>query len=492
MPSVLPLNLSTRAWEMQENRSFADSTINNVRWCPSCYGTERATAIVRLRALFLAQNWSRTELQTLHAVKLALIGHASPAPLRNMDGDSRAVCMWDCYRRATMLEPLASDVLRNDVPGDFVEAGVFRGGIAIHMAAILAVAGTLGNGPSRRRVWLCDSFRGMPERSNYSSEWAAQRRATGRTTAQAEALIARDVDARGLTRGQFAASFDEVRANVREHLSSVLAPDAAAARTTSHLEGQGGEHGRQQRAGGGGDNGGDSASSSIGSAGDGDGGGGRDMRSRGAVRHASSHRGRGGGGGSVGGGGGGGGGGDAGGDSASSSIGSAGDGDGGGGRDMRSRGAVRHASSHPRAAAGLAPGGGAPSLGACDLRVQSLAACGVHLLPGFFATSLPGPIRGAIALLRIDADLYSSIYECLTALYPRLSVGGWVVFDDFKINQARAAILDFRAEHRISSQVMSSNRYDWPKVVVGEGAFHRYPFATLDRVAFWQKSRERG
>ena len=435
MPSVLPLNLSTRAWEMQENRSFADSTINNVRWCPSCYGTERATAIVRLRALFLAQNWSRTELQTLHAVKLALIGHASPAPLRNMDGDSRAVCMWDCYRRATMLEPLASDVLRNDVPGDFVEAGVFRGGIAIHMAAILAVAGTLGNGPSRRRVWLCDSFRGMPERSNYSSEWAAQRRATGRTTAQAEALIARDVDARGLTRGQFAASFDEVRANVREHLSSVLAPDAAAARTTSHLEGQGGEHGRQQRAGGGGDNGGDSASSSIGSAGDGD---------------------------------------------------------GGGGRDMRSRGAVRHASSHPRAAAGLAPGGGAPSLGACDLRVQSLAACGVHLLPGFFATSLPGPIRGAIALLRIDADLYSSIYECLTALYPRLSVGGWVVFDDFKINQARAAILDFRAEHRISSQVMSSNRYDWPKVVVGEGAFHRYPFATLDRVAFWQKSRERG
>ena len=49
-------------------------------------------------------------------------------------------CTWDCANRATMLEPLAADVLMNNVPGDFLEAGVASGGISIFMAAMLRVA----------------------------------------------------------------------------------------------------------------------------------------------------------------------------------------------------------------------------------------------------------------------------------------------------------------------------------------------------------------
>ncbi len=48
-------------------------------------------------------------------------------------------------------------VLAEDVPGDCLEAGVWRGGLCIMMKAVLRAAG------SPRRVYVCDSFRGLPE-----------------------------------------------------------------------------------------------------------------------------------------------------------------------------------------------------------------------------------------------------------------------------------------------------------------------------------------
>ncbi|EOD32374.1 hypothetical protein EMIHUDRAFT_230351 [Emiliania huxleyi CCMP1516] len=73
-------------------------------------------------------------------------------------GDDEAPCTWDCFRRASMLEPLAQQVFAQGVAGDFVEAGVYQGGLSIFMAALLHVNGQLGP----RRMWLADSFRGMP------------------------------------------------------------------------------------------------------------------------------------------------------------------------------------------------------------------------------------------------------------------------------------------------------------------------------------------
>lgn len=49
------------------------------------------------------------------------------------------------------------DALDRGVPGDLVEAGVWRGGAAILMRAILAALGDRA-----RRVWLADSFAGLP------------------------------------------------------------------------------------------------------------------------------------------------------------------------------------------------------------------------------------------------------------------------------------------------------------------------------------------
>jgi O-methyltransferase len=48
-------------------------------------------------------------------------------------------------------------VLANGVPGDLMETGVWRGGATIFMRAILEAYGD-----AERRVWVADSFRGLP------------------------------------------------------------------------------------------------------------------------------------------------------------------------------------------------------------------------------------------------------------------------------------------------------------------------------------------
>jgi len=48
-------------------------------------------------------------------------------------------------------------VLEDGVPGDLLEAGVWRGGACILMAAVLAA-----HGVSNRRVFVADSFQGLP------------------------------------------------------------------------------------------------------------------------------------------------------------------------------------------------------------------------------------------------------------------------------------------------------------------------------------------
>lgn len=67
--------------------------------------------------------------------------------------------------RLTNIEELGGNVIDEDVPGDFVECGVWRGGATIFMAGVLADSDYL-NDPTTGRprcVWVCDSFEGCPE-----------------------------------------------------------------------------------------------------------------------------------------------------------------------------------------------------------------------------------------------------------------------------------------------------------------------------------------
>lgn len=59
--------------------------------------------------------------------------------------------------------------------------------------------------------------------------------------------------------------------------------------------------------------------------------------------------------------------------------------------------------------------------------------------PGWFANTVP-QFTGQLALLRLDGDLYESTKVCLDHLYPKLSVGGWCILDDYPLSGARKAM----------------------------------------------------
>jgi O-methyltransferase len=60
-------------------------------------------------------------------------------------------------RRLDHLQACICDVLAKGVPGDLIETGVWRGGAAIFMRAVLAACGD-----ATRNVWVADSFAGLP------------------------------------------------------------------------------------------------------------------------------------------------------------------------------------------------------------------------------------------------------------------------------------------------------------------------------------------
>jgi len=70
-------------------------------------------------------------------------------------------------RRLTSLQRCVETVLAEDIPGDLVECGVWRGGASILMRAVLAA-----HGDKTRCVWLADSFAGLPrpDTDNYKAD----------------------------------------------------------------------------------------------------------------------------------------------------------------------------------------------------------------------------------------------------------------------------------------------------------------------------------
>lgn len=70
----------------------------------------------------------------------------------------------------------------------------------------------------------------------------------------------------------------------------------------------------------------------------------------------------------------------------------------------------------------------------------------VELVKGWFEDTLPTLRAESISILRLDGDMYSSTIQALDALYGKVSVGGFVIIDDYCLEGARKAIHDFFAK----------------------------------------------
>jgi len=64
-------------------------------------------------------------------------------------------------------------------------------------------------------------------------------------------------------------------------------------------------------------------------------------------------------------------------------------------------------------------------------------------------------------VLRLDGDYYDSTLDTLVNLYPKLSPGGYVIIDDWGIDQIcgeKEAVLEYRQMHNITAEIIP---IDW-------------------------------
>ncbi|MGH3772682.1 MAG: TylF/MycF family methyltransferase [Pseudonocardiaceae bacterium] len=77
----------------------------------------------------------------------------------------------------------------------------------------------------------------------------------------------------------------------------------------------------------------------------------------------------------------------------------------------------------------------------------------VEFLPGWFKDTLPVAPIDRLAIIRLDGDLYESTMDALDNLYPKLSVGGFVIIDDYFLPGCREAVHNFRARLSIEDTI---------------------------------------
>ncbi|MFA6958631.1 MAG: TylF/MycF family methyltransferase [Thermoanaerobaculia bacterium] len=82
----------------------------------------------------------------------------------------------------------------------------------------------------------------------------------------------------------------------------------------------------------------------------------------------------------------------------------------------------------------------------------------VVFLKGWFKDTLPiAPIE-RLAVLRLDGDMYESTIDALSWLYPKLSVGGFCIVDDYSLPECRQAVADYRSANGITCEMVE---IDW-------------------------------
>jgi hypothetical protein len=85
-------------------------------------------------------------------------------------------------------------------------------------------------------------------------------------------------------------------------------------------------------------------------------------------------------------------------------------------------------------------------------------------LKGWFKDTLPTAPIQSLALMRLDGDYYESTRQALDSLYDKLSIGGYVIVDDYGEDHwtdCRRAVDEFRKERGIDSVMIKVDKPCW-------------------------------
>jgi len=83
----------------------------------------------------------------------------------------------------------------------------------------------------------------------------------------------------------------------------------------------------------------------------------------------------------------------------------------------------------------------------------------VIFLKGWFKDTLPNTKIEKLSLLRLDGDLYESTILSLKHLYPKLSIGGFIIIDDYNaFENCKKAVDDYRNEKNILDKIIEIDK----------------------------------
>lgn len=83
----------------------------------------------------------------------------------------------------------------------------------------------------------------------------------------------------------------------------------------------------------------------------------------------------------------------------------------------------------------------------------------VVFLEGWFKDTLPKAPIDKLALIRLDGDMYESTIQAMTNLYPKLSIGGYVIVDDFNaFPNCKQAVVDYRKRNNIKDTIIEIDK----------------------------------
>jgi predicted O-methyltransferase YrrM len=80
----------------------------------------------------------------------------------------------------------------------------------------------------------------------------------------------------------------------------------------------------------------------------------------------------------------------------------------------------------------------------------------VNFIRGLFQDTLQ--LSGPVALAHIDCDWYDSVKVCIARIFPRLSAGGYMIFDDYKSYSGCRRAVDEWLAIEDKAQVVFSNK----------------------------------